>query len=66
MVHRRENHGWGRAVLSFGDGEEGAQWGPIKSGSAEFMMLFFYSSLQISFQRGNLCENGVFVFIDFF
>lgn len=41
MVHRRANCGGGRAVLSFGDGEEGAQWGPVKSGSAEFMILFF-------------------------
>ena len=44
MVHRWANGGRGRAVLSFGYGEEGTQWGPVKSGSAEFIIFFFFSS----------------------
>lgn len=58
MVHRWANGGWGGTVLSFGDGEEGAQWGPVKSGSAEFMIILFSFPFQISLQRGTLNDYG--------
>lgn len=67
MVHWWANGGWGRAVLSLGDGEEGAQWGPVKSRSAKFMILLFsFFSLQKLAYKGNTERGtGVFVFIEF-
>lgn len=69
MVHRWANGGRGRAVLSFGDGEEGTQWGPLKFGSAEFIIffsLFLLLPSDITHTRVALNEDGgCFVFIDF-